>query len=879
MTRDARKAFRRQGDLNVDSWTGARELLRAWPSVPPLNDDSRGTLRRLRDALAGLESGTSGWRDVAALLRQVLLEAQARGNNTGLVVPSHPLLPSHEQWSEIHCDVMPNERGLYITAKPWHPPVPESDAAAVARVDLRQVHLGRDAEHRRHLEPYPGDPFWREALGPARDRYLSIGQRQAARAVALAQPGSTVIICLPTGHGKTDVIQAPAILASRSAGVSVVVVPTVVLALDMERRTRPLMEAQGCPSPTGRYAYVGGLPEDVKRQLREDIRTGQQRLVFASPEALVRGLRKPLEDAAEAGLLKYFVIDEAHLVEQWGNGFRPEFQTMSSHRRTWLSKAPDGLAPVTVAMSATLTTQQVGTLEELFAGPDEAQIVWASQLRHEPTYYISASETLQSRQDSVLEAVSLLPKPLALYVSTVRDAKEWGERLRASGFCRVTQVTGDSSDQDRRDAVEGWGGKSTEDDSRFSTRFDVVVGTSAFGLGVDLSDVRTVLHACLPETVDRYYQEIGRGGRDGSPSVAYMVTAPGDRDIAEILGSEPVITSEKALKRWDAMFRREQQLGGSRYRLDLDSRPSHVSEDSETNRSWNVRVLNLMVRAKLIELHVPQPPQREEGEFESVWAERVDEFRKNVGTRAEVTIKDPQVNTAERFISRFEAERQKLLDHQKKSLTGLEEALGGSQCIGDVLGEYYRLRRGRTSLPTRVTCRGCPNCRATGRPDKSGFYRLAGEPRPWLRFPVPPPNDPLARYRDGLSCLSLWWEGEQEQRLHVPRLLERLVRRGIAVVGGPGVTTRCRDVLRKAARTYPVVFDEDAELLKSWAGPVVWILDDSPSLDYDTAARFSSEDITYLLHPRHTRHPDRTNDPLIDIHRAKLPVFRALEEI
>jgi hypothetical protein len=75
------------------------------------------------------------------------------------------------------------------------------------------------------------------------------------------------------------------------------------------------------------------------------------------------------------------------------------------------------------------------------------------------------------------------------------------------------------------------------------------------------------------------------------------------------------------------------------------------------------------------------------------------------------------------------------------------------------------------------------------------------------------------------------------------------------------------------------VFDEDAELLKSWAGPVVWILDDSPSLDYDTAARFSSEDITYLLHPRHTRHPDRTNDPLIDIHRAKLPVFRALEEI
>lgn len=878
MTRDAHSTARRETVPAIDSWTGADELLRAWPSVPPM-DNSQGTLRRLRDALAGLDNGSSGWRDAATLIRQVLLEAQFRKINRGLVVPDHPALPSQEQWSQLHCDAIPHERGWYVTAKLWHPPVDENDAAAAAREDLRQVYLGAEAEHHRRLESFPADPFWTAALGIMHEQYLSFGQRQAARAVALAQAGSTVIICLPTGHGKTAVIQAPALLASRSAGVSVVVVPTVVLALDLERRTRPLLEAYGRPSPTGHYAYVGGLPEDVKRKMCEDIRTGQQRLVFTSPEALVRSLRKPLEDAAAAGLFKYYIIDEAHLVEQWGNGFRPEFQTMSSHRRTWLSKAPEGLAPVTVAMSATLTTQQVSTLEELFAGPDEAQIVWASQLRHEPTYYIRKSATEKDRQESILEAVSLMPKPMALYVSTVSDAKEWVKRLQAAGFRRVTQVTGHSSDQDRRGAVEGWGGKSTGSNSRIPTRYDIVVGTSAFGLGVDLPDVRSVLHACLPETVDRYYQEVGRGGRDGNPSIAYMVTAPGDRGVAETLGSEPVISSDKAWKRWDAMFRREQQLGGDRYRLDLGSRPSHVSEDSETNRSWNVRVLNLMVRAKLIDLHVPQPPRREEGELESTWEERVEEFRKRIGTQAEVTIRDPQVNTKEHFSSCFETERQELLDDQKKSLTGLEEALEGSRCIGDALGEYYRLRRGRASLPTRVTCRGCPNCRATGGPDKSGFYRLAGEPRPWLRFPIPPANDPLARYRDGLSCLSLWWEDEHEHHLYVPRLLERLVRRGMTIVGGPGITTRCREVLHKAARTHPVVLDEDAELLKSWAGPVVWILDDSPSLDYDTAARFSSEDVTYLLHPRHTRHPDRTNDPLIDIHRAKLPVFRALEEL
>lgn len=878
MTPDPKSTPRRKTALAVDSWTGADELLRTWPSIPPV-DGSQGTLRRLRDSLAGLESGVSGWRDAGALIRQVLLEAQSRDVNSGLVVPNHPLLPSPEQWSRLRCDAMPHERGLYITAKLWHPPVDENDAAAVAREDLRQVYLGVEAGHRRRQELLSADPFWTTALGATHERYLSFGQRQAARAVALARPGNTVIICLPTGHGKTAVIQAPALLASRSAGVSVVVVPTVVLALDMERRTRPLMEAQGRTNATGRYAYISGLPDDIKQQMRNDIRTGRQGLVFTSPESLVRSLRKPLEDAAGAGLLKYFVIDEAHLVEQWGNGFRPEFQTMSSHRRTWFSKAPEGLAPVTIAMSATLTTQQVSTLEDLFAAPEEAQIVWASQLRHEPTYYINASGTTQHRESSILEAVSLMPKPMALYVSTVDDAKAWTRRLKAAGFHRVTQVTGDSNDQDRRDAVEGWGGRSTETDGGVPTRYDIVVGTSAFGLGVDLPDVRTVLHACLPETVDRYYQEIGRGGRDGNPSVAYMVTAPEDRDIAEALGSEPIITSEKAWKRWDALFRREQHIGGNRYRLDLDARPSHVSEDSETNRSWNVRVLNLMVRAKLIELHVPQPPKREDGEPESAWEERVEEFRKRVATQAEVTIRDPQVNTTEHFASRFEAERRKLLDEQKKSLSGLQDALGGSQCIGDVLGEYYRLRRGQGSLPTRVTCRGCPNCRTTGHPDKSGFYRLAGEPRPWLRFPVPPVEDPLARYRDGLACLSLWWEDEQELHLYVPRLLERLVRRGMTIVGGPGVTARCREVLLKAARTHPVVLDEDAELLKSWAGPVVWVLGDSPSLDYDTAARFSSEDVTYLVHPRHTRHPDRTTDPLIDIHRAKLPVFRALEEL
>ncbi len=298
---------------------------------------------------------------------------------------------------------------------------------------------------------------------------------------------------------------------------SVVVVPTVILALDMEARTQAALARQGRQSPTGHYAYTGGMPQETKRQICDDVRTGRQRVLFTSPEAVVTALKKPLEDAAEAGLLQYFVIDEAHLVEQWGTGFRPEFQTMASHRRTWLRKAPQDQAPVTVAMSATLTHQQVSLLEQLFAEEGQAQVVWASQLRHEPSYYVDTCPDDESRDQAVIDAVAMLPRPLALYTTRVKDAVDWAERLRQAGFHRVTEVTGKSTDDQRRQSLEGWAGSTPVGAER--TRFDVVVGTSAFGLGVDLPDVRTVVHACLPETTDRYYQEVGRAGRDGNPAL------------------------------------------------------------------------------------------------------------------------------------------------------------------------------------------------------------------------------------------------------------------------------------------------------------------------------------------------------------------------
>ncbi|MFG2683734.1 protein DpdF [Streptomyces sp. NPDC048392] len=867
--------------MATDAWTGANSLfkhlsehrdLRQLPEVP----DARGTLRRLRDALA---DESSGWRDIASLTRQILLEAQARENTTGFTVPLLPRLPTREQWEEIRCQTGLRNGGshLYVTALPWHPPVSGDASRRAAQEDLRQIHLGADSPHHRKLESYPADPFFTAALGGHHSHYVSTGQRQAARAVALAEPGSTTIICLPTGHGKTAVAMAPALLSSTGSGVSVVVVPTSVLAADLERRTFEIVEQQGNHSPTGRYAYTSGLPIEDQQKMREDIATGRQRLVFTSPESLVGKLKKPLEDAAEAGLLQYFVIDEAHLVEQWGNSFRTEFQTMASHRRIWISKAPQGRQPITVAMSATLTAQQVETLDLLFASPQRARVVWASQLRHEPSYYIDACRSEGAREAAILEAVSYLPKPMIVYTTKVEHAQEWASRLHAHGLHRVAHVTGDSTEPERRQALEGWSGK-TGEGSKSATQYDIVVGTSAFGLGVDLADVKTIVHACLPETVDRYYQEVGRAGRDGSPSIAYLATTRGDEEIADYMSDEVVIGAPRAWQRWEAMFH-DRTMVGDHHRVSLDSFPPDMNEGFHRNRQWNIRVLNLMVRAGLVAVHPPQRPTKMVDESEVDWRARLEQYYTTANDYAEIELLDSQARSKEHFYARFEDERQKLLHGRASALRELKAALRGNQCIGDVLGAYYRIPHSGGYRRTGITCRGCPHCRAKSEPTPSGFYRLAGEPRPLLPATENHRRLPLVEYFGDRHCLSLWWQDAGDHVL-AARLVESLVRRGAAVVGGPGMDGRLMGQLQTTARTRTVIVDGDGALLESWRGPVIWMMDpNTASMGPEVATRFAWDVPTYLIHPRTMHHPDRRGTPLVDVHPANLSLRRALEEL
>ncbi|MFL0295213.1 helicase-related protein [Mycobacterium sp. SMC-18] len=155
---------------------------------------------------------------------------------------------------------------------------------------------------------------------------------------------------------------------------------------------------------------------------------------------------------------------------------------------------------------------------------------------------------MAERNEWVQETLAHCARPAVLYVTSPTTARDWFSGLREAGYSRIAMVTGESTAAERATVLDGIRAKSGDGET-----VDLVVATSAFGLGIDYSHIRTVIHSCLPETVDRWYQELGRGGRDGEVCGAFLLTAPGDDNEASSLGVT-VLTSKVARKRWTDLW-------------------------------------------------------------------------------------------------------------------------------------------------------------------------------------------------------------------------------------------------------------------------------------------------------------------------------------
>lgn len=197
-------------------------------------------------------------------------------------------------------------------------------------LDTREVYR---LTPRRDIKTYPMGPALKRALRV--DRYTHFhgaGQRDAVRVVLNDDQGSTFIINLPTGVGKTLVVEALDAF-SPTQSLTMVIVPTIGLAIDQGRRMAVHLREVGADHG-GSYCWHSGLGDQERSDILERIRLGKQRVLFCSPESALTSLRWTIIDSSRSGRLRNVVIDEAHLVDHWGAEFRPDFQGLAALIKT-----------------------------------------------------------------------------------------------------------------------------------------------------------------------------------------------------------------------------------------------------------------------------------------------------------------------------------------------------------------------------------------------------------------------------------------------------------------------------------------------------------------------------------------------------------------
>lgn len=497
---------------------------------------------------------------------------------------------------------------------------------------LPNVPAGYSRAERPDLEPRRG---WQGATPDGallrltrHQAYSTAAQKAAARAILTMPSGAGLLVCMPTGSGKSLLFQLDALRCREEVpgNCLVVITPTVALALDHERTLSTI------PGLERSRALTGDLVGQERTELLDALRRGEVPVMFMSPELAFGGARDALLEVATppaaklAGLhghLRAVVIDEAHIVESWGRSFRPDFQRLPALVGE-LRAADPSLR--TVLLSATLPTAARQVLRASYGALGSWLEIDAGTPRYDFDVVVQSYERDDERIAALDHVIDRAPRPMIVYTTLVDDpenaqAMGWShrlsaeavhERLRARGYARTAVFTGAVTDpNERRRIIRDW--------SR--DEVDIVVATSAFGMGIDKADVRTVVHACLPEGPSRWYQEIGRASRDGHQGLAIcLFTREGERDAvprprvrtdvsdARMQATGSWLTRDKAVPRWRALLEAASDLrwseGRRRVTLDLDAvrlgLPARAT--TEYNRNWNMNLVMLLQRTGLLRI-------------------------------------------------------------------------------------------------------------------------------------------------------------------------------------------------------------------------------------------------------------------------------------